>query len=268
MRPTNLEFVPMIKAHLASLDRENTKDLPERHVSLSNQVARASQSLLLTEKRIVALALAHVDSLPTKPLFDAQKNQGWKVRISAMDYADVFEVDSSTAYTQLHDAAKRLWQRYIRYTLPSRKGVKDVSVRWVSSATYAEGEGWVELNFTPEIAPHILGLRSKFTTYKLKHAAGLDSLYAWRLYECLKSWQNTGLYAPDIDEFHQAMESPESCRKNFKDLRVRVIDPAVKSINQKTDITVQWEPVRAGGRKVTGLRFTFEPTMQAKLDLE
>src|SRR5260363_362064 len=70
----------------------------------------------------------------------------------------------------------------------------------------------VELNFTPEVAPHLLALRKQFTSHKLKHACAFDSIYAWRLYECLKSWQDTGKYTPDIETFHEAMEAPPSCR--------------------------------------------------------
>src|SRR5260363_307987 len=68
---------------------------------------------------------------------------------------------------------------------------KEAKFRWISGVTYHHGEGWVELNFTPEVAPHLLALRKQFTSHKLKHACAFDSIYAWRLYECLKSWQDT-----------------------------------------------------------------------------
>src|SRR5260364_377717 len=84
-----------------------------------------------------------------------------------------------------------------------------------------------------------------------KHACAFDSIYAWRLYECLKSWQDTGKYTPDIETFHEAMEAPPSCRQNFKALRIRVIEPAVSAIIEKSDLLVQWKPVKAG-RKVIG----------------
>ena len=69
---------------------------------------------------------------------------------------------------------------------------------------YCEGEGRVDINFTAEVAPHVLALRTHFTTYKLKQAA-LRSIYAWRLFECLQSWRDKGQWKPSIEEFMTAM---------------------------------------------------------------
>jgi plasmid replication initiation protein len=140
--------------------------------------------------------------------------------------------------------------------------------RWVSGAQYAPGEGYVELNFSPEIAPHLLGLRQQFTTYRIRHAAAFDTVYAWRLYELLKSWQSTGLYRTPIEAFWEVMEVPPSCRKDFKALRTRVIEPAVKAISSKAGMLVEWTPLRAGSRRVTELEFRFGPNPQASLGFE
>lgn len=254
----------MISKHKKTLIKHKEKPLAERAVNMSNTLTRAAHGLLLSEKRIIATALAITDSASSKSLFDANRNQGWKVRIAASDYAEQCGISLDTAYNQLKSASDKLWQRYIRYIVDTRRGPKEVKFRWVSSVTYHHGEGWVELNFTPEIAPHLLCLRKQFTSYKLKHAAAFDSIYAWRLYECLKSWQNTGCYAPQIDDFHHAMESSKTCQKNFKDLRRRVIEPAVSAIVEKAELLVQWKPIKAG-RKVIGLEFHFQPNPQRSL---
>src|SRR5260364_105549 len=57
-----------------------------------------------------------------------------------------------------------------------------------------------------------------------------------------------------------------SCRQNFKALRIRVIEPAVSAIIEKSDLLVQWKPVKAG-RKVIGLEFHFQPNPQINLPL-
>jgi len=213
------------------------------------------------------MALAQCDSASTQLLFQSS-NSGWKVRISAMEYASVFELATTTAYQQIQEAGEQLFNRYIRYTSAGKRGKTiEHKIRWVSSAKYADGEGWIELNFTPEVGPHLLGLKSHFTTYTLAHARSFDSVYAWRLYELLKSWSSSGQYSPDIEAFQDSMEVPESCRKNFKDLRTRVIEPAVRAINAQSDVVVQWEPLRQGARKVTGLEFRFVPKAQTPLDL-
>ena len=63
------------------------------------------------------------------------------------------------------------------------------------------------------------------------------------------------------------MEAPPSCRKDFKSLRVRVIEPAVNAIQQHAGLKIEWSPIRSGARRVTSLEFRFGPDPQGKLDL-
>lgn len=63
------------------------------------------------------------------------------------------------------------------------------------------------------------------------------------------------------------MEAPPSCRKDFKSLRVRVIEPSVNSIQLHTGLKIEWEPIRSGARRVTSLEFRFGPDPQGQLDL-
>jgi plasmid replication initiation protein len=240
----------------------------DRHVSMSNRLARSAQGLNLAEKRLVALGLAGTDSVALKGLSQAV-NGGWKLRISALDYAETFAVSPTTAYEQLRAAAEKLFDRYVRYEVKGRRGkLEEKKFRWVSGANYAPGDGYVELNFSPEIAPHLLGLRKQFTTYKLQHAAAFDSVYAWRLFEVLKSWQSTGVYKTTIEDFWEQMEVPPSCKKDFKALRTRVLLPAIASIEAKTSLLIEWTPVRAGSRRVTGLEFRFAPDPQGRLEIQ
>jgi len=64
------------------------------------------------------------------------------------------------------------------------------------------------------------------------------------------------------------MEAPPSCRKDFKSLRVRVIEPSVRAIEQHGGLLVEWAPQRSGARRVTSLEFRFRPNPQGQLDLE
>ena len=244
-----------------------TQDAQDRYVSMSNRLARSAQGLNLSEKRLVALGLAGTDSVPLKNLVLAA-NAGWKMKVTALAYAEAFGVHPTTAYEQLKSSSEKLFERYVRYEAKDRRGLlTEKKFRWVSGVTYSPGDGYVELNFTPEIAPHLLGLRKQFTSYKLRHAAAFDSIYAWRLFEMLKSWQSTGLYTTSIENFWEAMEAPPSSRKDFKALRIRIIEPAVAAIIAKASMLVEWKPIRAGSRRVTSLEFRFATNPQGQLDM-
>jgi plasmid replication initiation protein len=244
-------------------------DDDDRLVPMSNRLARAAQGLNLPEKRLVALGLAQSDSGPASRQMPASSNMGRRMRVTAQEYADAFNVDVTSAYEQLQAAADKLFDRYVKYKVPGRRGkTEEKKFRWVSSCTYAPGEGYVELNFSPEIAPHLVGL-----SYKLRLAADLGTVYAWRLFELLLSWQGTGTgtrtFKMPIEEFWEVIEAPPSCRQDFKALRVRVIEPSVAAIKAKSEMHVEWTPIRAeGSRRVAELEFRFRLDPQGRLDLE
>jgi plasmid replication initiation protein len=234
----------------------------EKSVNMSNALIRAAHSLSLSEKRLICACISKIDSLPSgAPIV---RNGAWTVRLSAAEYAETFEVDLNTAYEQLRDASENLFNRYIRTMHETRQGLKEKKFRWVGGVEYHKGEGWVELHWWHEVVPHLYGLRKEFTSYKLRQAAALRSSYSWRLFECFQSWKSTGYYMPAIADFHLAMDVPKSCIVDFKALRVRVIEPAVKELREKNGLEIEWD-VRRAGRKVVGLEFRFKPDPQTKL---
>ena len=242
-------------------------DLPvgERFVNMSNALARGAQGLSLSQKRIIALAMAKTDSLPTKDMVAGQAG-GWRIRLFAHEYAETYDLDPNTAYEQLKDGCRSLLKVLWRTVAEGKRGPVITEGPWCILAQYSKGEGRVEVAFSPHVAPHLLALRTHFTTYKLKQAAALRSVYSWRLFECLQSWRSKGRWSPSIEEFQKAMGAPTSCCDDFGRLRTRVIEPAVKELRDKDGLLLEWEPVKSG-RKVTGLDFTFRPDPQGKLAL-
>lgn len=232
---------------------------------MSNALTRAGHGLTLAEKRIVGLAAAKLD--PRKAL---QAGEVPTTKISAAEYAETFGVDANTAYEQLQDAAKQLYQRTITfYEAAHRRKGKDlgptrVTMRWVGSARYHKGEGWVTLKWWPELLKHLTGLKSQFTTYQLEQASALRSPSSWRLMELLSRFESTGWAEYDIEDFAQAMDATEKQRANFAKIRTQIIEPAVKELGEKDGWLIQWRPIKKG-RKVAALRFEFRRDPQGKL---
>lgn len=230
---------------------------------MSNALARSAQGLSLVEKRAVALALGKTDSMSV-PLLAQASVRGWEIKLTAEEYADAWGVDMSTAYVQLKEAGDALMNRQVHIKTMTKRGEKITKINWCGKCTYHQGEGWIEVAFTHFVAPHLLGLRTKFTSYKLEQAGALRSLYAWRLLELLTSWQGTGVWNVDVEDFADAVEAPESFRKDFAQLRRRVIEPAVKELREKDNWLIEWKPIKAG-RRVSSLCFRFARNPQQSL---
>lgn len=238
------------------------KPLVEKHVNMSNALVRAAHSLSLGEKRIISSCIAKLDSTKS----DGGFSKG-VVRLSALEYAETFDIDPRTAYEQLKDAGDSLFHRYIRIVVDTPKGQKETKYRWVGDVTYHHGEGWIELGFTQKVAPHLVNLlKGEYTSYKLKQASALRSIYSWRLFELLTQYRGTGWLKIPIDDFAHALDVPESCRKDFFNLRKRVLEPAINELATKNNLIVQCEPQRSG-RKVVALEFKFKADPQGRLPL-
>lgn len=233
--------------------------LPEQFVTMSNALTRSAHGLSLAEKRVIAAAIAQLDSVRMNP------SQPAIVRISAHEFAETYGLSHVSAYEQLKAAAENLFERYVRAVENTRKGPKETKMRWVGRCSYHEGAGWIEIAFWHEILPHLVGLRGQFTTYKLAQAATMRSIYSWRLFEMFQQFKSTGFVRKTIEDFCFAMEAPPSCSNDFGQLRRRIIEPAVKELSEKDGYTVEWKAIREGGRKVTGLEFNFTINPQQKL---
>jgi len=224
-------------------------------VNISNALTSAAQGLTLSEKRVMMFAVAKLDTF--------KRNGGAESGIVKLEQ---FGVDPDTAYDQLKSAGDGIFNRYIRFGEETRKGVKEVKIRWVSRAEYHAGEGWVALRFTSDVQPHLTVLSGEFTKYKLAQASALRSVYSWRLLELLSQYAKTGWRQFDLADFHHSMETSITARGNFKDCRLRVIEPAVKELREKDGWLIEWFPIKTG-RKVTALRFEFKRDPQGKLEL-
>jgi len=231
---------------------------------MANTLIRASHGLTLGEKRVVAMAAAKLSP------FD--QNLPDEIKIRALDFADLFDLDPDTAYTQLRDAAKHLYQRSINHIEYTGKNGQIVTVhhwRWVGGASYTEKAGAVVLSFNPRLLPFLIKLRDHFTTYHLTQAAALRSTYSWRLFENIKSHQSRGTWQVDLAKFHRIMETKRSYQTNFSLLRQYLLEPACREIAEKCGVAIKWTPEKRG-RKVIGLYFTadFDAEIQLGFDFD
>ena len=242
-------------------------ELSDCNVTMSNKLVRASHALNLTEKRLIAAAIAKVDSRKGQAVH-AHLSDFKKVRITALDYAEAYEIDPKHAYNDLKSAADDLFNRQLTITEYSKKGhERYTKMRWVGAIKYAKKEGFVELSFTPEVYPHLHMLKREYTTYRLKNAAALRSTYSWRLFELAKSWlehctKTQKAVQLTLDQLRDTLETPESYK--WKDIRVRAIEPAIKEIAAKDYLEITYKPYK-NGRSVGGIHIFVKESDQPDL---
>ena len=122
----------------------------------------------------------------------------------------------------------------------------------------------MELYWWPKLLPYLTNIKKQFTSYQLKQASALRSAYSWRLLELLLRFEKTGVAEYTIEDFAVSMDATPKQRENFAAIRRKIIEPAVKELNDKDGWVIQWQPIKAG-RKVAKVRFTFKRDPQGRL---
>ena len=225
-----------------------------------NALINASYNLDLVEQRLILLAI--VEARESGKGINAND----PLTVHAESYINHFSVHRNTAYQALKDACKDLFARQFSYQEQRPKGVANITSRWVSQIAYIDNSATVELIFAPAIIPLVTRLEEQFTSYELKQVSGLSSAYAIRLYEVLIAWRSTGKTPIiELSDFRQKLGVLEGEYSRFNNFKVRVLDPAIKQINEHTDITVKVEQHKTG-RTISGFSFKFKQKQQAKIE--
>ena len=203
-----------------------------------NALINASYNLETAEQRLMLLAIMNARETGQGITADS------KLEIHASDYAKHFNVSTDAAYKALKDAVNNLFNRQFSYVAEYKKTGKTgiVRSRWVSRVFYVDSLAILEITFAPDVVPLITRLEEHFTSYQLKQVSQLTSKYAIRLYEFLIAWREVGK-TPQIElaEFRHKIGVEDNEYTAMNNFKSRVLEPAIKQINEHTDIIVTYE---------------------------
>ena len=224
----------------------------------TNRLNQAFQVLTLAELHIVQLAI--VDARET----GTGLNTDTPLRIDARRYAEVFNTTRQNAYQRMKEAEDTLFNRRFSFYDDDGKLVKS---RWIQQVRYLDDEGAIELVFTLAVVQGISridGVKEFFTQYLLSQTAQLNSVYSARLYELLIQWRSTGkVPIIDLGDFREQLGIGINEYQRMHHFKARVLEPAIKEINEKTDIKAEYEQHKKG-RVISGFSFKFKTTPQPK----
>jgi hypothetical protein len=239
-------------------------------VAMSRALAESAHGLTLNEARVMMLAMRTINPR-TSPFKYAKPGDSVKVRVTAAEFAAIADLKPNAdgytpraAYEGLKAACDKLYERSASWT----EGKKQIRMRWAWKAVYHEREAWAEISFSPDMTPHIFLLGERFVRYRLEFARGLRSVYSTNLLRLLMTQKDTGFKTITLEDFRRVMEVPDTYR--YADIKRYAILPAVKELNEKADLIVDWKETKRS-RSVHSLQFTFGPAEknvdQTELDL-
>ena len=162
-------------------------------------------------------------------------------------------IDKKNAHRELYKAADALFRSTIQLT----ENNEEVELYWIQEkAKKIKGEGAIRLVWSDKVLKYIGQLKGRFTTYKLRNIANLQSSHSIRLYELLMKFNATGERVIYLDDFKSALGISDKY-SDFRDLSKRVLKPSVNELNKKSNLIIEYETLKKG-RSITALSFEFK----------
>lgn len=166
---------------------------------------------------------------------------------SIQEYCKVCGIDYKNGwhYKELKATLKGLRDK--SFWLTNADG-SETTVGWLGKVTINRGSGKIKIRFDEDMQQYIIGLFENFTQYELLCTLPMRSQYSFRIYELLKSYAWTKEHTFDINELKRQLMAEHYI--NFKDFRKKVIEIAIREINQYTDLEVIYEPIKKGAKVI------------------
>lgn len=217
----------------------------------SNRIVEASYRLTLNEQRIILYSICRARE-EQKGLFP-----NLPLTITADAFAKQFPaVGKQHVYEQLREAMDGLYDRSVTYyDIDPESGMERVNkTRWISRASYIDGAGRVQVIFTQDVIDHITRLEAEFTSYQLEKVGNMTSAHAIRIYEMLAQYREIGDRELNLKWLRNALQIADDEYKLTKNFMVKVLDAAVKQINEHSDLKVSYKPKKTS-RAITDFEF-------------
>lgn len=228
--------------------QKKTKDLSNRQlVNQSNELINARYELSPLQKKLILLAIAQIDPINDLEAFC------YKTTVAELEN----KLQEKINYARFRDDCIDLFKKplYFRNTnVKSRR--KWIVCNWFSSIEYDEGE--VIFQISDKLLPYLVQFKGNFTQYEISQALNFKGKYTIRFYEWLRQIKNQEYKKRvfGLEEIYELLELPTTL-KVFKDFRIKVLEPSIKEINEKSDIKAQYKAIKQG-RKFVEIELSFE----------
>lgn len=207
----------------------------------SNQLIEANYRLTVGEQKLIYKLSLSINK-------DDTDFKDYAFNVS--EFLKLLDVNSSHKYDEVKKLTESLMKKVLKIYDKSTDRLLQVS--WISSAEYKKGT--VILCFDPKLKPYLLQLKENFTKFDIRNVIQMRSCYSPRIYELLKQYETIGSRVLIIKELRQKLGILENEYPKYANLKQKVILQAQKEINEKTDISFDFEEIK-DSRKVASLKF-------------
>ncbi len=125
---------------------------------------------------------------------------------------------------------------------------KEILIGWLQKAKINKGSGDITVKLDEDMQKYVIGMLNNYTQYELLSTLPMSSKYSFRIYELLKSYAFTKSHTFELENLKEILSATNYTR--FPDFRRKVLDIAVKEINNFTDLEISWTPIKKGKKYI------------------
>ena len=235
------------------MSEENLTVMRTYKVIKSNDIIQKARfQLSVQEQKIILYLISKI-----KPRDKDFKNNVFDIK----DFCKICGIDTHNGknYINLKETIKKLADKSI--WVKSDDGNRETLYRWLNYAVIDKKSGEIQIQFHELMKPFLLELKSSFTQYELLYILAMQSQYGIRLYETLKSYEFRKEILFNLEDLKEMLMAKKY--DVYNSFKRRVLEIAIREINDFSDINVQYEPIK-DGKKIVGLKFL----ISAKEDLD
>lgn len=253
----------MRETTLEKFDITKKDSLHKKYVVQRNELLYGKTTVFnVTDLKIFKLIISKVNS--KNILFD----DFYEI---ASEELKALNINEKHLYSITLDSLKKLANVYMKIDTNDLEGngvIKEVGLIQ-NNFTFKKYSNKFYIAFHQDMKDYLLDIQEKYTRYPLADISSLKLKHSLKLYEYLKSISFEEIII-SIEKLKKRLDISLNSYEKYAMFKIKVLDPVMQEINERTSLNVQYEPIREG-KKIVKIKFKIlkiVPKKQNLIELE
>lgn len=220
------------------------------YVVQANSLITGKQSLKLNSAKLIRAAIMQV-------VWEDQELKPYVITINEL--AKLLKVSSSNLYRDIDKLTDDILNNPVLIKTETSRKTSWIKIPWVTRCEYQSDVG-IAIKLNDELKPFLINLKERYTQYTFDNINSMKSVYSIRIMEMIlekimiKFIPKEGLNIKlSVREIREACDCEDTLER-FSQLKSRVIDTAVREINELTMYSLSYTYEKEG-RTIVGIVF-------------
>lgn len=242
------------------MKKQNTEIIELKDGFTRNQ-SNVSSAIANARTKMTALELKVF--YQTTTLIQMDDSEFKEYTISVSDFMKALNISDSN-----REQIVKLCKRLVRQVFEIEQiGGDYLAYPIFSKMHYQHKEQKIVMSFNDKFRPFLLQLKQFTKIQQVKYIKSFNSKYAIRFYALLKDYRKMTHRDFNLEALSRMLELPKSITDSYTRLYDKVISPALKEINTKSDLEItNYEIIKKRGKKITDVRISFRNRNQKMSD--